>query len=782
MGLVKAQQVKNAVIVPTGAKGGFICKRQSALTDRDEILAEGIECYKTLIRGLLDVTDNIINGEIVSPTNVICKDETDPYLVVAADKGTATFSDIANSVSAEYGHWLGDAFASGGSQGYDHKKMGITARGGWVSVQRHFRELGRDVQKEPFTVLGIGDMGGDVFGNGLLLSDQAQLVAAFNHAHIFIDPTPDTAKSFLERKRLFEMPRCTWSDYNRECISEGGGVYSRMAKSIAISPQMKVAFNISDSALTPNDLIKKLLQSPVDLIWNGGIGTYVKGSAQTHADVGDKANDALRVNGAELKCKVFGEGGNLGMTQLGRVEFALHGGACNTDFIDNAGGVDCSDHEVNIKILLQGITQAGDLTLKQRNILLGEMTDAVAELVLNNNYRQTMALSLAEAQSKSRTSEIKRFIRDLEQRGRLDRVLEYLPENHEINEREKQGLTFTRPELAIVLSYAKVELKEAFIAADLTTEPSLVAYVNTAFPEIIVQRFPEPLSRHPLLKEIVATQVANDVVHILGITAAHRLASSTGSTLKAVAVAFVMAKKIFKMDEFIEYMRSLDNIISTQVQYDLLANMARRVRRGTRWFLKNRRGDFDPDKEAGIFTMGIEKVNPMVELALSKNVKDKWHERMTLLGQNEIAAQWLQQLAVPDFLFSGLSAVEVANQLHISAEKTGLGLFALYEAFGLDWLAQKLSFMPVANAWQAKARETYLDELDNQLRNMVRILFTSAEVNSVEDVATWLNLQESAIARWSSLLTDVQQEESWDFAVFSVLIGELIDCVNNRLG
>ncbi|MFZ5603034.1 MAG: NAD-glutamate dehydrogenase domain-containing protein, partial [Pseudomonadota bacterium] len=431
MGLVKAQQVKNAVIVPVGAKGGFFPKCLPKSGNRDQVMAEVVASYQTFVRGLLDITDNLVDGKVQPPRDVVRKDDDDPYLVVAADKGTASFSDIANALSAEYKFWLGDAFASGGSVGYDHKKMGITAKGGWVSVQRHFRELGIDVQTQSITVLGIGDMAGDVFGNGLLRSRVLKLVAAFNHQHIFIDPNPDPEKSFVERERLFNLPRSSWGDYNQELLSAGGGIFLRSAKSIRVTPQMKERFDIRVDALTPTELISALLKAPVDLIWNGGIGTYVKSSREQHSDVGDKANDAVRVNGCEMRAKVIGEGGNLGMTQLGRIEYALHGGLSNTDFIDNSGGVDCSDHEVNIKILLNDIVQNGDLTLKQRNQLLVEMTDEVAQLVLENNYRQTQAISIARSESVYRMGEYRRYIHALVASGKLDRELEFIPNEEE---------------------------------------------------------------------------------------------------------------------------------------------------------------------------------------------------------------------------------------------------------------------------------------------------------------------------------------------------------------
>ncbi len=451
LGLVKAQQVKNTVIVPVGAKGGFVCKQLPTEGGREAFFTEGQECYRIFIRGLLDITDNIVNGDLVPPVDVVRHDEDDPYLVVAADKGTATFSDTANAIAIEYGFWLGDAFASGGSNGYDHKKMGITARGAWESVKRHFREVGIDCQTTDFTCVGIGDMAGDVFGNGMLLSEHTQLVAAFNHMHIFIDPTPDSATSFVERQRLFNLPRSSWEDYNKELISKGGGIFARSAKSISLTPEIKKMLATDKDAMTPTELIKCLLKMPVDLIWNGGIGTYVKASSETHAEVGDRANDGLRVNGGELKAKIIGEGGNLGCTQLGRIEYAANGGRINTDFVDNVGGVDCSDNEVNIKILLNALVAEGEMTLKQRNRLLEEMTDEVAQIVLQDCKDQTRTISVTQVRGAEQLKEQIRFINYLEKEGKLDRALEFLPTEEELSERLASGRGLTRPELSVLV-------------------------------------------------------------------------------------------------------------------------------------------------------------------------------------------------------------------------------------------------------------------------------------------------------------------------------------------
>ena len=501
LGLVKAQTVKNAVIVPVGAKGGFIVKQPvDDPSNREAVMAEGVACYTTFIRGLLDVTDNRVAGEIAPPHDVVRHDGDDPYLVVAADKGTATFSDLANGIAADYGFWLGDAFASGGSSGYDHKAMGITARGAWVSVQRHFREMGVDVQREDITVIGVGDMSGDVFGNGMLLSEHLRLVAAFDHRHVFLDPSPDAAASFKERQRLFELPRSSWADYDATLISPGGGVYARDAKSVPISTEVRESLGIAGdvTALTPHELMHAILMAPVDLLWNGGIGTYVKASTETNAAVGDKANDAIRVDGDELRCKAVGEGGNLGFTQLGRVEYALAGGRINTDAIDNSAGVDTSDHEVNIKILLDRIVDNGDLTHKQRNSLLAEMTDEVAAHVLNDNYGQNVAIACGLWQAPSLADVHARYMRFLERRGYLNRPLEFLPTDRQLAERRTQGRGLTAPELAVLLSYTKIVMKRELLASDLPEDPYLQTELDAYFPHQLREQFAAQIAAHPL--------------------------------------------------------------------------------------------------------------------------------------------------------------------------------------------------------------------------------------------------------------------------------------------
>ena len=550
LGLMKAQMVKNALIVPVGAKGGFVVKRAG-----DEVVA----CYTTFISALLDISDTYSPaGEVIPPEGVVRHDGDDPYLVVAADKGTATFSDIANGVAEDYGFWLGDAFASGGSVGYDHKAMGITARSAWVSVQRHFRELGVDVQAEDFTVAGIGDMSGDVFGNGMLLSEHIRLVAAFDHRHIFLDPNPDAASSHAERARLFEVPRSSWADYDTSLISEGGGVFPRTAKSIPLTEQVREALDVEAESLTPIELMSAILRAPVDLLWNGGIGTYVKSKAETHADVGDKANDALRINGSELRAKVVGEGGNLGFTQRGRIEFALGGGKVNTDAIDNAGGVNCSDHEVNIKVLLDTVVAEGDMTVKQRNALLAEMTEAVAERVLRGSYTQTQALSLARVQAPAMLEVHERVMRDLEAAGRLDRAIEALPDAELIAERRTAGLGLTQPELAVMLAYSKIVLYAELLDSDLPEDPALDGELDRYFPSPLPERFGDVARRHRLKREIVATRVTNDLIDRAGSTFAFRLRDDTGASMADIARASVVSRDVFNVRSLWADVEALD--------------------------------------------------------------------------------------------------------------------------------------------------------------------------------------------------------------------------------
>jgi len=779
LGLVKAQHVKNAVIVPGGAKGGFVAKQMSSHFSRDEILAEGIECYKIFIRGLLDITDNLVDNKLVPPEKVVRVDSDDPYLVVAADKGTATFSDIANSISLDYGHWLGDAFASGGSQGYDHKAMGITARGAWVGVQRHFKELGTDIQKEDFSVIGIGDMAGDVFGNGMLLSEHICLRAAFNHMHIFIDPAPHSEDSFVERKRLFELPRSSWTDYNQKLISKGGGIFSRSAKSIKLTPEMRKVFDIKESELTPTALIHALLKAPADLLWNGGIGTYVKAKTESHSDVGDKASDSLRVNGEELRCRVIGEGGNLGLTQLGRVEFCLNGGACNTDFIDNSAGVDCSDHEVNIKILLNELVANGDLTEKQRNALLADMTDNVSDLVLANNYQQTQSLSIAAFQAEQRMGEYRRFISMLENEGRLNRKLEFIPNEEVLKERQAISIGLARPELSVLLSYSKVMLKEKLVASSLPDDAYIMKSVERPFPARLVEKYKNPIYEHRLKREIVATQVANDVVNNMGITFCHRLSESVGVDYSQVATAYIAARDIYQLAEFREKVEALDHKVPAELQYSLLLNMMRKVRRGTRWILRNRRSSCDPAAIIKEFSPVLKNLTQCLPKFIQGPSKQQWDEEFKRLKDAGIPEDIAWEAAMPSSLYGGLGMVEAVLQSKSNVEQVIESYLLLGDKIGLQWFADAISDVKVNGFWQAMARESYMDDLEAQIRLLaVTTIRLAGKRHPIDDtISQWMEQQSVLVTRWKSMLTELQSSTSTDFAMFSVALRELLDLV-----
>ncbi len=777
LGLVKAQQVKNAVIVPMGAKGGFIPRKMPVGGNRDEVLAEGIACYRIFISGLLDITDNLKDGQVVPPVNVVRHDADDPYLVVAADKGTATFSDIANGIALDYGFWLGDAFASGGSAGYDHKGMGITARGGWVSVQRHFREQGIDIQKDVTTVIGIGDMAGDVFGNGLLLSEQLQLVAAFNHLHIFIDPNPDPAASFAERKRLFELPRSSWADYDAKLISEGGGIFLRSAKSVPISAQMQARFAIQADKLAPNDLLNALLKAPVDLIWNGGIGTYVKSSKESHADVGDKANDALRVNGSELRAKVFGEGGNLGMTQLGRVEFGLNGGAGNTDFIDNAGGVDCSDHEVNIKILLGGVVQAGDMTEKQRNKLLAEMTDEVAALVLGNNYKQTQALSLAQRRARERIGEYRRLMAALESAGKLDRALEFLPSEEEISERLANGQSLTRPELSVLISYSKIDLKEALLKSRVPDDDYLIRDMETAFPPKLVAKFGAQMRQHRLKREIVSTQIANDLVNHMGITFVQRLKESTGMSAANVAAAYVIVRDVFRLPHWWQQIEALDYRVPAELQLALMDELMRLGRRATRWFLRNRRNELDAARDVAHFAPRVATLTGKLDELLEGPAREQWLARYQGYVEAGVPEQLARLVAGTSHLYTLLPIIEAADVTGQDVEQVAEVFFAVGSVLDLSWYLQQITALPVESNWQALAREAFRDDLDWQQRAItVAVLQQPGKAASSEQrLATWQEQHKVLVERWRVMQAELRAATGADYAMYAVASRELMD-------
>ena len=783
LGLVKAQQVKNAVIVPVGAKGGFVAKRLPKSGDRDKVMKEVISCYKTFICGLLDITDNVVNGEVVPPKSVVRKDDDDTYLVVAADKGTATFSDIANGIAQEYNFWLGDAFASGGSVGYDHKKMGITARGAWVSVQRHFREMGIDVQTTPFTVIGIGDMAGDVFGNGLLRSRFTQLVGAFNHMHIFIDPTPDPEVSFVERERLFNLPRSSWEDYNRDLISNGGGVFLRSAKSITITPQMKERFGIKANQLTPTELVIALLQSKVDLMWNGGIGTYVKSSKELNSDVGDKANDAVRINGCQLGAKVIGEGGNLGFTQLGRIEFGLHSGHSNTDFIDNAGGVDCSDHEVNIKILLNDVVANGDLTTKQRNQFLVEMTDEVARLVLRNNYRQVQAISIAQTESLYRMGEYKRYIHELAASGKLDRELEFIPNDEELHERLVNGKGLVRPELATLLSYTKAILKDQLSASPLPDDDYISREIASAFPAVLVDRYRNQIYDHKLRRQIIATEVANGMINYMGITFVYRMKDAAGSTVADIAKAFIAARDVFNLEHWWGQIEALDYRVDAEEQMSMMRALIRLIRRATRWFLRSNRCGVNMEEVVQRFKPGVKLVADAMPSVLRGPRRTVWESRHNELVEKGVPSALATFIAGADSMLPVLGIIQAAEVTNQPIQEVATTYFEIGTQLDLYWFTQEINDVSIENHWQALAREAYRDDLDWQQRTLtVGVLNMKAEAHSVEErIEMWIERHSSLIARWRGMVAEFRATDTKEFSMYGVALRELMDIAQTTL-
>lgn len=775
LGLVKAQQVKNTVIVPVGSKGGFVCKQLP--TEREAFIKEGQECYKIFIRGLLDITDNIERGEIVPARDVVRHDEDDAYLVVAADKGTATFSDIANGIANEYNFWLGDAFASGGSVGYDHKKMGITAKGAWESVKRHFREMDIDCQTTDFTVVAIGDMAGDVFGNGMLLSKHIRLQVAFNHMHIFVDPNPDAATSYPERERLFNMPRSSWEDYNKELISAGGGVFSRAAKSITLSPEMKKMLGTKKASMTPNELMKASLMMEFDLLWNGGIGTYIKHSKETDADVGDRANDALRINGRDLGAKIIGEGGNLGATQLGRVEFAAKGGRVNTDFIDNVGGVACSDNEVNIKILLNGLVAEGDLTRKQRDELLYSMTDEVSELVLKDCYRQTHTISITQSKGTSTLKEKIRFIHALEKEGKLNRAIEFIPSDEELAERAAAGKDLTRPELSVLVSYAKMVLKESLVSDEITENPYYRQLLVKSFPRPLREKFNDAMNNHPLRKEIIATKLANSIVNDMGLNFMVRMHEETGANEAEIAMCYSIASEIFEMRETWSSISALDNKIPAAVQTEMLYQLRRTVRRATRWFLRHR-------NKSQTIEQGIEFFAPTFK-DLSDNLNtymiEKENDRIVIEANKLIDAgvptDIANRIVSLSSLFSVMDLAEVANSSGKSISMVSNTYFKLGARMGLHWFLEQITKQPVANHWQALARSSYREELDWQQRTLSEVVLNSFEGDESDvdsQIDEWMDSQDLLLQRWKQMLAEFKTSQSHDFAKFSVALRELM--------
>ncbi|WP_430790593.1 NAD-glutamate dehydrogenase [Actinoplanes sp. G11-F43] len=769
LGLVKAQMVKNAVIVPVGAKGGFVLKQKPG--DRDE----AVECYKRFITALLDVTDNIQSGKIVPPPEVVRHDGDDPYLVVAADKGTATFSDIANQISVGKEFWMGDAFASGGSAGYDHKKMGITARGAWESVKKHFRDLGVDTQSEDFTVVGVGDMSGDVFGNGMLLSEHIRLVAAFDHRHIFLDPDPTSSISYAERKRLFDLPRSSWDDYDKSLISEGGGVYPRSAKSIPVSPQVRERLGLGEApVISPGDLMRAILRAPVDLFFNGGIGTYVKAGSESHAEVGDKGNDAIRVNGADLRVKVVGEGGNLGLTQRGRIEFARNGGRVFTDFIDNSAGVDCSDHEVNIKILLGGAVADGEMTLPERDELLAAMTGEVGEMVLRDNYEQAMALGNARSQAHSLLPVHRRMLKALEERGELNRELEALPSDKELAVRSENGEGLTAPEFAVLLAYVKISLEREVLADVLVDESWTTGVLTRYFPTPLRERFAGRMAGHRLRREIISTSLVNEVVNRGGTSFVHRAMEESGASAADVIRAYVVIRDVYGLEEVWAAGEALDNRVPTTAQTLVFLETRRLLDRAVRWLVSTRRSPIDVAGETARLRAGISELLPRLPEVMVGAEQRALTERAQELSEKGVPEDLAGVISRVFYGFGLLDILETATAVGRDAGEVAQVYFVMSARFGVDVLLSHISRLPRGDRWQTLARMALRYDLYAALAALTaEVLQSTPASETAEDrVSEWEQVNAASIARASNAMGDVADAPA-DLAALSVLLRQI---------
>ena len=779
LGLMKAQMTKNTVIVPVGSKGGFVVKKSLSLLGREDYLKEGKECYKIFLSGLLDVTDNIVNSKIVKPQNVVCYDEDDPYLVVAADKGTATFSDLANSVSEKYNFWLGDAFASGGSAGYDHKKMAITAKGAWISVQRHFTEINKNILEEDFSVIGIGDMSGDVFGNGMLLSKHIKLVGAFNHLHIFIDPAPEALQSYQERQRLFNLPTSNWTDYNKNLISKGGMIYERSAKIITPTPEIKAYFNIELDEITPDDLIKILLTSKVDLLWNGGIGTYVKSQKETNSQVGDKTNDALRINGSDLRCLVVGEGGNLGFTQLGRIEYSVKGGKINTDAIDNSAGVDCSDHEVNIKIALSKAVQDNLLTNQQRNKLLENMTDEVAELVLRDNKLQTQAITIAELQGASILEMNSRLINKLEANKILNREIEYLPSKDEILRRSaaKQGLT--RPEIAVILAYSKITIYNDLIQSDLPDDPYFYNDLLLYFPKMMQENHANEITTHALRREIIATAVTNSMVNRIGTFFYHFAQENTGLKGSDVARAYTITRDAFELRSLWNEIENLDGKISTKDQVELFIQINKLLQRCIFWFLRNIGQTLDVSEIVNLFNPAIKQLLNDLDKYLVGKVKEQYLLKFELYNKMDLPSSLAKKLAYFDFLSSACDVISVANKNNLSVGTVAELYFKIGDKFNFDWLRVCIDKTNVDTYWEKLSLKSLKDDLYDQQRNLTAEVVKYVNQDAQDPLITWSKANQLQIDRYDNFINDLNSHDQIDSPMLIVAAKRVSSLVNN---
>jgi glutamate dehydrogenase len=780
LGLMKAQMVKNAVIVPAGAKGGFVTKRPPSTGGRDSLLEEVASCYRLFVSGLLDLTDNIVDGKTVPPPAVVRHDEDDVYLVVAPDKGTASLSDLANEVAADYGFWLGDAFASGGSHGYDHKKMGITARGAWESIRRHFRDIGVADQSSDFTVVGIGDMSGDVFGNGMLLSPHIRLLGAFNHSHVFLDPRPDPDASLAERRRLFDLPASSWRDYDPAAISEGGGVFARSAKRIPLSAQVREALDVEAEALTPDELIRVLLSAPVDLLWNGGVGTFVKARSESNAEVGDKANDGIRVDGAQLRSRVVGEGGNLGFTQKGRIEYALCGGRINTDAIDNVAGVNCSDHEVNLKILLDAAVADGEMTTSQRDELLAALTDAVANHVLSESYAQALALSLERRQAPDLLDLHARLIDDLDRRGQLDRELEELPREGGIREREAANEGLTGPELSVLLAYAKITLHADVLESDLPEDKYLGSDFVDSLPASLRERFQPHMRRHRLRREIITTDLVNTIVDHAGTTFVSRLAEETGAETAHIARAYAVAVAVFEMRGFWREVEALDDdVVDEETQFKMLLQGRRLLTRAARWLVRNRRPPLDIAAAVSDYAPGAVALWEALPELLSGLDGDGWHARVAEFADAGAPSALASRVAALDAVFFAFDIVEIVRGREQPIRRAAAIHFGLDRRLELAWLRDRVLELPRADLWQTLARAALRDELYNTHRALTAAVLeaSSTSTEGGPAIEAWVECRAATVERYLVILTHIRTSHGSDLTTLSVAVRELANLI-----
>ncbi|HLQ55354.1 MAG TPA: NAD-glutamate dehydrogenase domain-containing protein, partial [Streptosporangiaceae bacterium] len=773
LGLAKAQEVKNSVIVPSGAKGGFVCKQLPEPTDREAFLGEVLTCYRMFISAMLDVTDNLDAGQVRVPARVVRHDGDDPYLVVAADKGTATFSDTANEIAASYGFWLGDAFASGGSAGYDHKKMGITARGAWESVKFHFQALGIDTGTSDFTVVGVGDMSGDVFGNGMLQSRHIKLVAAFDHRHVFVDPDPDPATGFAERERLFALPRSSWADYDTALISPGGGVWPRGVKSVRLSPEVRAALGIDESVAsqTPDQLISAILSAPVDLLWNGGIGTYVKASTQSHADADDRSNDAVRVDATELRARIVAEGGNLGLTQAARIEYALAGGLVNTDFIDNSAGVDTSDHEVNIKILLDGVVRTGELQAADRNRLLHEMTDEVAALVLAHNYHQNRTLAASRAQAAPMLHVHARYIRKLERDRRIHRRLDVLPGDREIAERRSAGTGLTTPEFSVLLAQTKISAAQEVLASDLPDDAYLRRVLVSYFPTPLQEHYSGLMDSHRLHREIITTEVVNDMVDRSGITFAFRLNEETGASVPDIACAWLVARHVFGMPGFWAHVEALDGKVDTATQIVMALEGRKLTERAARWLLHSRRPPFDIESTIGFFANGVMTVAAGLPKLLVGRDLTEFEQRRDSFTARSVPADLAHWVAAMVPAYSAFDIVDVASGTGRDIEEAAEVYFDLADRLQINRLRDRITALPRDDRWNTMARGALRDDLYSAHAALAMDVLTVTGPGSPEQrLAAWAQRNDTAVRRAGQTLTEIWESDAFTVATLSVAV------------